>query len=156
MLTVKWNKKTAVLIIALAALLLVALVVAVGNNSKQADPSLGIQLDSCERRVAYLAALGWNADPNSETVQQILIPRAFNKIFEKYNELQIEQGFDLSEYCGMDVMLYTYAISNHPCGEPTIAQLILFADQVIGGDIHSAALNGFMHGLKAAESNNMS
>lgn len=151
MLTVKWNKKTAVLIIAIVAVLLIALVVAVGNSSKPSDPSLGVQLNSCERRVAYLQSLGWIADPSSETMQEILIPREFNEIYEKYNELQKGQGFDLSEYCGMDAELYTYIVSNHPCGEEAVAQLILFADQVIGGDIHSTALNGFMHGIKPVE-----
>jgi len=147
MLTIKWNKKNAVLIIILAALLLIALIFGISRGSSTPDPSLGIQLDSCEKRVAYLAAHGWQAVPDSEAVQEIVIPREFNAIYQKYNELQLSQGFDLSDYCGMDARLFTYTVTNHPCGEEVIAQLILFADQVIGGDIHSTALGGFMHGI---------
>lgn len=149
MMTIKWNKKTAILIIALAALVLIALVIGISRGSAAPDPSLGIQLNSCERRVAYLAAYGWQAAPDSEKAQDIVIPREFNAIYQKYNELQLAQGFDLSDYCGMDARLFTYTVTNHPCGEEVIAQLILFADQVIGGDIHSTALEGFMHGIKS-------
>lgn len=149
-LTLKWNKKTAVLIIAAVALLLVILVLAIGRggSDRPEDAALGIQLNTCEKRVAYLASLGWEADPASETEQNIVIPREFSQIYAKYNELQKTQGFDLSEYCGMDATVYTYTVSNHPSGETVMAQIILSNGQVIGGDIHSTALGGFMHGLK--------
>ena len=148
-LTLKWNKKTAVLVIAAAAVLLIALVLLFGRASEmQPAPETGVQLSSTERRVAYLAALGWTADPASETEQPILIPKEFSEIYEKYNELQLRQGFDLREYRGMDAMLYTYSVTNHPCGEPVIAQLIVFGGEAIGGDVHSTALDGFMHGLR--------
>ena len=148
-LTMKWNKKTAVAIIIAAALLLTAIVLlAARGGSGSEDASLGIRLDTCEKRIAYLASLGWTGDPESETVQDIVIPREFNKVYQKYNELQIAQGFDLSEYCGMDAKVYAYSVSNHPSGEKVVAQLILFGNEVIGGDIHSTALGGFMHGIK--------
>ena len=148
-LTLKWNKKTAVLVIAAAAVLLIALVLLFGRAGEmQPAPETGVQLSSTERRVAYLAALGWTADPASETEQPILIPKEFSKIYEKYNELQLRQGFDLRDYCGMDAKVYAYTVRNHPSGEDVVAQLILFADEVIGGDIHSTALGGFMHGIR--------
>ena len=147
----KWNKRTAVLVIAAAAVLLIALVLFVGGVGKSApDPAAGVRLDSTEARVAYLAALGWSADPASETEKQILIPKEFGPVYEKYNELQLRQGFDLREYRGMDATLYAYTVTNHPGGEEVLANLIVFAGEVIGGDIHSCALDGFMHGLKPA------
>ena len=148
-LTLKWNKKTAVLAIAAAAVLLIALVLLFGRAGREAlAPESGVRLDSTERRVAYLAALGWTADPGSETEQPVLIPKEFSGVYEKYNELQLQQGFDLRDYRGMDATLYTYTVTNHPCGENVIAQLLVFAGEAIGGDVHSAALDGFMHGLK--------
>ncbi len=148
-LTLKWNKKTAVLVIAAAAILLIALVLFFGKTGKPAAaPAAGTQLGSTEKRVAYLAALGWTADPASEAEQPILIPKEFGEIYEKYNELQRRQGFDLRPYGGMEATLYTYTVTNHPCGENVIAQLIVFAGEAIGGDVHSSALDGFMHGLK--------
>ena len=149
--TLKWNKRTAVLVIAAAAALLVALVLLAGRSARSASaPENGTRLTSTEKRVAYLASLGWTADPASETEQKILIPKDFGEVYEKYNELQLRQGFDLREYRGMDATLYTYTVTNHPCGEDVIAQLIVFAGEAIGGDVHSAALDGFMHGLRPA------
>ena len=147
MLTVKWNRKTAVLIILLAALLLITIIIGISHGSREPDAALGIQLNSCEKRIAYLASYGWQAVAESEVAQEIVIPREFNEVYTKYNELQLTQGFDLREYCGMDATVYTYAITNHPSGQEVYAQLILFSGQVIGGDIHSRTLDGFMHGL---------
>ena len=149
-LTLKWNKKTAAALIVAAALLLVALILLVANGGKKDSEDVvpGVRLTSCEKRVEYLASLGWTVDAASETSQDIVIPREFNEVYQKYNELQLAQGFDLRDYCGMDAMIYCYAVSNHPSGEQAIAQLILFADEVIGGDIHSTSLGGFMHGIK--------
>ena len=148
-LTLKWNRKTAVLMIAAVAVLLIALVLLFGSSGKsEIAPETGVQLGTTERRVAYLASLGWTADPASETEQPILIPKEFGSVYEKYNELQLKQGFDLREYRGMDATLYTYTVTNHPCGENVVAQLIVYAGEAIGGDVHSVALDGFMHGLK--------
>ena len=150
-LTLKWNKRTAVLAIAAAAVVLIALILLFGRSGESSSaPVTGTRLNSTEKRVAYLASLGWTADPASETEQQILIPKEFGEVYEKYNELQRAQGFDLRDYRGMDATLYTYTVTNHPCGEAVIAQLIVFAGEAIGGDIHSSALDGFMHGLKPA------
>lgn len=151
MLTLKWNKRTAVLVITAAAVLLIALVLILGRPGNNApSPDSGLQLNSTEKRVAYLASLGWTADPASETEQPILIPKEFGEVYEKYNALQLRQGFDLRDYRGMDATLYTYTVTNHPCGENVIAQLIVFGGEAIGGDVHSPALDGFMHGLKPA------
>ena len=147
--TVKWNKKTAVAIVVAVALLLTALILLAGRSQSVPDGTvLGIRLDSCEKRVAYLASLGWEADPARESCQKIVIPKSFSAVYTRYNELQKSQGFDLSDYCGMDAELYSYTVSNHPGGQPVIAQLILFGGEVIGGDIHSVAMGGFMHGIR--------
>ena len=45
--------------------------------------------------------------------------------------------------------MYRYRVKNYPSGEENvIAQIIVLNYQVIGGDVHSSALDGFMHGLK--------
>ena len=150
-LTFKWNKRTAVAIIAAAAVLLIAIVLIVGVGGRKSEAAVGgILLRTTEDRIAYLASLGWTALPESETEKPILIPKEFSEVYEKYNELQLAQGFDLRDYRGMDATLYTYEITNHPCGERVIAQLIVYAGEAIGGDVHSARLDGFMHGLRPA------
>ena len=53
-----------------------------------------------EGRITYLRALGWEADPATETAQEIVLPRTFDGVFGDYNALQKQQGFDLSIYAG--------------------------------------------------------
>ena len=44
---------------------------------------------------------------------------------------------------------YTYQITNYPNTDQTVlVTLYVQGDRLIAGDIHSTALNGFMHGLK--------
>ena len=100
-------------------------------------------------RVSYLDALGWEVDSESETVQEITLPREFNGIFEDYNELQRQQGFDLRPYAGLGCTVYSYQVTNYPNADgPVLAQLYLYQNRVIAGDIHATALDGFMHGIR--------
>ncbi len=67
----------------------------------------------------------------------------------EYNALQLQQGFDLRRYGGLICSMYTYRVLNYPSGdENVLAALFVYRNRVIGGDIHSTALDGFMHGLK--------
>lgn len=147
-LTLKWNKKTAVLLVAAVAVLLAVIVLIAALGGSDAPKDTACDMNTCEGRVAYLSQLGWEVDAGSETEQDIVIPREFSPVYTKYNELQISQGFDLSDYCGMDAKLYTYDVVNYPDGVQALAQMIVCSGQLIGGDIHSTALNGFMHGLR--------
>ena len=94
-------------------------------------------------------ALGWEADPVTETAQEIVIPRVFSGVFSDYNALQKQQGFDLSTYAGETCTAYTYRVTNYEGSTDTVlAQLFVYRNRVIGGDIHATAMDGFMHGLR--------
>ena len=100
-------------------------------------------------RLEFLASLGWEVDASSETAKEIVLPETLGGVLAEYNELQKQQGYDLSQYCGEVCESYTYVLTSYPSGETgVIAQLFIYKGRVIGGDIHSAALGGFMHGLK--------
>ena len=49
-------------------------------------------------------------------------------------------------------MRYTYKILNYPGEADVVADIIVFRNQVIAGDVQSVALYGFMHGLSMPES----
>ncbi|MEG2643565.1 MAG: DUF4830 domain-containing protein, partial [Eubacterium sp.] len=76
----------------------------------------------------------------------------FSPVYDAYNKLQISQGYDLSEYCGLEAKIYTYSIVNYSgyTGK-VVADLYVRNGEIIGGDVHSLALDGFMHGLKMLE-----
>lgn len=100
-------------------------------------------------RVEFLSQCGWETDPVSEEAQLIHIPEHFGSVYESYNELQRQQGYDLAPFAGKDCTMYTYTVTNWPDdGQVVLADLYVYDDRVIGGDVHSTNLNGFMISLK--------
>ena len=102
-----------------------------------------------EDMVAYLESYGWQVDPKPLAVQELQIPEEFDESYTEYLKLQSTQGFDLSELCGKRVKRYTYEITNYPTGETGVqVSLLVYKNKVVGGDVLSASLNGFIHGLE--------
>lgn len=150
--TVKFDKKKAVFWVIMAALVIIGIILLVGahdhGGAARTSRSGSGTLRTEKARVAYLAENGWEAESPAVSKERVVIPRTFSPVFETYNELQKEQGFDLSEYCGMEVDLYTYRLLNSSVGDEVVAILYLYNGTVIGGDVHSTALDGFMCGVK--------
>ena len=101
-----------------------------------------------EDRVAYLASYGWTVTPDPVSVEELVIPEEFEDTYTQYVDLQASQGFDLTRYCGKRVKRYTYTVTNYPSGESgVLAGLLIYRNTVIGGDVLSTDLGGFIHGL---------
>lgn len=102
-----------------------------------------------EDRIAFLGQFGWEVKPTAIEVKETKIPKEFDTVFSTYNELQKRQGLDLSDYKGKAITRYTYEITNYPDYEGTVyANLIIYKNKVIGGDICTADVDGFIHGFK--------
>lgn len=150
-LTFKWNKKTAIAIVLVVALILIAIVTiaALSNNSEsQSTAKEIINVKNEKSRVAYLKQYGWEVESPAANAENILIPKEFSQVFEKYNELQKQQGFDLHKYSGLEVETYTYKVTNHSSSDTVFAQLYIHNGTVIAADIHSSELDGFISGIK--------
>ncbi len=96
-------------------------------------------------RVAFLRQFGWETD--GEVLEEVTmkIPREFDRIMTSYNEIQKQSGLDLSKYRGREVTRYTYAISNYPSYDGRVnANIIVYNSRVIGGDISSSDVSGFI------------
>lgn len=141
-----WTRRTVVFaLIGLAVLLALAVI----WRSNDGVLSAHYNVTTTDGRIAYLQALGWAADPATETMQEIVIPRVFSGVFSDYNTLQKQQGFDLSTYAGETCTTYTYRVMNYEGSTDTVlAQLFIYRNRVIGGDIHATTMDGFMHGLR--------
>jgi hypothetical protein len=149
--TAKFNKRKAIAAVLVLAAVLVAIVLIAGNannsNAKE-TAALSAVVKNNEQRVNYLKALGWEVEQNVLEQQKIVIPRKFTDVYKKYNEIQLAQGFDLSKFGGVEAMRYTYKVLNYPEATATVvADIIVFKNEVIAGDIQSNALDGFMAGL---------
>ncbi len=99
----------------------------------------------------YIKQFGWVIDEKSEVCEEVLIPNPLSDVYEKYNELQKKLGFDLSEYCGKKAERYTYKVLNHKSGSGVFANVIIYKGKIIGADIMSRAIDGFMHEINRKE-----
>ncbi len=99
-------------------------------------------------RIAFLAQFGWEVEEKAVEEEQVTVPNEFDNVYEAYNTLQKKQGLDLSGYKRKSAMRYTYKITNYPdYGKDVYANMIVYKNKVIGGDICSADVNGFIHGF---------
>ena len=106
-------------------------------------------LRSTKGRCAYLASLGLRADPASEELRPVALPARFDALLEDYNALQLSQGFDLRAAAGRTCLCCSYDLVGFPDRDGrVIATLYLFRGRVIGGDVHTAAVDGFMLPLR--------
>jgi len=103
-----------------------------------------------EDRVEFLKQFGWEANETPTEEVTLTIPAEFDRIMKTYNELQKQQGLDLEKYKGKNVSRYTYEITNYPSvSGKVLANLIVYKNRVIAGDICSTDVNGFIHGFAA-------
>ena len=153
-LTARVNRKR-LAIGAVALVLLCGLALSAGGP--HAEQSVGAsaaasapkKIKTNDNRIAYLESYGWQVNPEPLSVEEMLIPEEFDETYAEYLALQESQGFNLKEYCGKRVKHYTYEITNYPTGETGVqAALLVYKNTVIGGEVLSVQLNGFLHGLE--------
>lgn len=113
-----------------------------------ADAKTAGGYDTEQTRRTYLASCGWQVGETVET-DTVRIPETFTPVYENYNALQRKQGFDLSLFAGKTVTQYRYTVTNHPAGSPVYAHLLVLDGVLIGGDVMSPAVDGFMDPLKS-------
>ena len=102
-----------------------------------------------EDRVEFLSQFGWQVKSEPVETAEIIIPEEFDKIFMGYNEIQKRQGLDLSRYKNKSVMRYTYEVTNYSGEDGKVyANVIVYRNKVVGGDVCSANVNGFIHGFE--------
>ena len=103
---------------------------------------------SNQDRIDYLAAYGWEVSQDPIATQELLIPEEMDDSYQEYLALQADQGFDLQKYAGKRVKRYTYEVLNYPSGETGVqVNLLICKNTVIGGEVLSPRLDGFLHGL---------
>lgn len=154
--TVKGNtiKFFAVILIAVAALISVAVLtsrsdilttqaISTANKSIKYD-----KIKTSEDRREFLEQFGWKTEDTEIESVKVKLPAEFDKIMTEYNELQKSQGLDLQKHKGREVERYTYTVTNYPDYSGTVyANVIVYRNRVIGGDICSSDVSGFIHGF---------
>lgn len=149
-------------IVGVSVITLVALIFLIPSYSNASNANIeamnnNISYDdvkTAEDGVKFLAQFGWEVEETPIDECNVKIPKNFDKIMTTYNEIQKQQGLDLSKYQNKDAVRYTYKVLNYPNNQGTVyANIIVYKGKVIGADICSADSNGFMHTLYMPNSN---
>ena len=151
-LTAKVDFKKIMLILGAAAVVLLALILFFGSS----EQTFGAQdVSGNEKRVAFLKSFGWEVVSSPKESGQVLIPAQSGDVFDRYNALQKCQSYDLSKFAGKKVMRYVYKVGNYPgATEPVYATLLIYKNEIIGGDVTDSAPNGQIRGFKMPEKAN--
>ena len=152
-MTAKVDKKKLIWIVAAAIAAIVVLFALFGGEAQVTDTSAPMAAGN-DARVEFLKSFGWEVAASPVESGQVRIPESASEVFDRYNALQKSQGYDLSQFAGKAVMRYVYKISNYPGAvDPVYATLLVYKDQVIGGDVTNTAAKGVVQGFKMPGSN---
>jgi hypothetical protein len=137
----------AVVLVAIAALLLLTQ----RHRATAGNESVRLAAGTAQERLAFLSQFGWEIGDDPIEVAEVIIPAQFDETYGKYNDIQKAQSMDLSKYSGKRVKRWTYEVKNYPGYESKtgVVQANLLIDKgiVIGGDVCSLELGGFLHGF---------
>ena len=146
-MTAKVHKKKIVMILAALLAAVVGLVMLLGGGKSSPTGSAGVANN--DARVEFLKSFGWDVTTSPVESGQVRIPEGGNEVFDRYNALQKSQGYDLSKYAGKTVMRYVYKVNNYPgATEQVYATLLVYKNQVIGGDVTDTSAKGTIRGFK--------
>ncbi len=143
--------KIGLLIVFLLITVISLFVLSKESKETSVDDKATVKASTHEERMAFLSQYGWELDEEPVEVCEVIIPSEFDETYEKYNEIQKAQGFDLSVYAGVRVKRWTYAVKNYPGHENKNyirVNMLVYEGVVIGGDVCSIELDGFMHGFE--------
>ena len=147
-MTTKVDMKKILLVLAAVVGVIVALVLLL-QKDEPATPTATAAVSNNDARVKFLTDFGWEVTTSPKESSQVRIPEEASEVFDRYNALQKSQGYDLSQYAGKTVMRYVYQINNFPgATEPVYATLLVYKNQIIGGDITNTSAKGVIQGFQ--------
>lgn len=116
------------------------------------DPSAEYRYDKIKTAAdaaEFLGQFGWQVEAEPVETKTVTIPAEFDKVFAAYNEIQKAQGLNLLKYKNKEATRYTFSVTNYAGYEGTVyANVLVYRNKVIGGDICSADVSGFIHGFE--------
>ena len=152
-MTAKVDMKKIALILGAAAAVIIALILLFGGGGETQTTS-ATPVSNNDARVEFLKGFGWEVTNSPAESSQVRIPEETSEVFERYNQLQKSQGYDQTTYAGKNVMRYVYKINNFPgATEPVYATVLVYKNQVVGGDITDTAASGKVQGFKMNKGN---
>lgn len=143
-------------VIGIALITLVALIFLIPGYSTETTKEIALMnenisfdnVKTSKDAAKFLSQYGWTVIDTPIEECEITIPSEFDKVVTSYNEIQKQQGLDLSKYAKKTAQRYTFKVTNYPNYEGTVyANVITYRGKVIAGDICTADAAGFIHTL---------
>lgn len=152
-MTAKVDLKKILLMIAAVAALVLSLILLFGEETPTAaTTAVTAAPTGNDGRIQFLKDFGWEVTTSPTQTGQVKIPAETSEVFDRYNNLQKSQGYDLTSYAGKNVMRYVYEVNNYPgATQPVYATLLVYKDKVIGGDVTDTGAKGQIRGFKMPE-----
>ena len=145
-MTAKVNMKKVLIVLGAIAALLIGIIALFGGKDTATTSATVSDNDS---RVSFLKSFGWEVTTTPMESGQVRIPTETTEVFDRYNQLQQAQGYDLMKYSGKKVMRYVYKVTNYPgATDPVFATVLVYKNQIIGGDITNTAAGGKIQSFK--------
>ncbi len=152
-LSSKKIKKILIPVVCVAVVFVTAFVVLMKcNTPKPQNTELLVNNNASDinQILRFISDFGWEVKTEPDEIREVIIPSEFDDVYNKYNQLQIAQGYDLTEFSGERVKSWTFTILNYPGYENEEyikTNILVYNGKVIGGDVCSVKLDGFMHGF---------
>lgn len=89
----------------------------------------------------FIISLGYEPEEQPFEVTAVSVPEGFGSVYENYNALNREAGFDLTSLRGRTVTKMSFRLSGE---EQLYANILIDNEKICGGDICNPALSGFM------------
>ena len=149
-MTAKVNIKKGLIVLgAIAALLIGIIALFGGEDSTATSATTSPAVSDNDSRVRFLKDFGWEVTTSPVESSQVRVPSDTSEVFDRYNQLQQAQGYDLYQYSGKKVMRYVYKVTNYPgATDPVYATVLVYRNQIIGGDVTNTASGGKIQSFK--------
>ena len=148
-MTAKLNFKKLMMILLSAAAVILALIMLLGGSGSEAVSTGAPSMQSNEARVKFLKDLGWEVSPQPAESGKVKIPSQTSSVYERYNNLQKSQGYDLTRFAGKKVMRYVYQVVSAGSDQaPVYATMLVLDGRIIGGDVTDTGAGGRICGFQ--------
>lgn len=150
--SLRTNRRKTVAVLAAALVVVTAAVVvtrarAAAPTADCAGKKYSLAAQTNEERISFFKQFGWEVKSDPVSVQEIEIPQTFNDVYVNYNNVQQEQGLNLTPYQGKVCKQYVYEVTNYPQESTMRGTLLVYGGNVVGGDLSTPAIDGFMTGF---------
>ncbi len=154
--SVKADKKKICVILAVILLVVTSAVVLVKlHNSSPTAECAGVKYTlsaaTNEERVSFFSQFGWKVETEPIEIKDVVIPEKFDDVYTNYNAIQKDQGLDLTPYSGKTCKQWVYSVTNYPQSPDVRGTILVYDNRVIGGDLSTVALDGFMTGFRGEQ-----